>query len=205
MSKSENIFLFYFIRATRGQVHRCKRTVSRGPTECWLVHFVESRQQYRISIYRTDFFETMRGGYVLYTCCSAFVRLRKNVIGKHWSCDYSSRISRNGAKWVLRNKQFARSSAGWLLIKSCKYKVSVDVCSLADPIQSRCCTFDLCGLTDAHDVYCSVPARKTISRTDRFLADGRGNSVRHFAKSGILRLLELYHNISLVFRGRFKR
>jgi len=63
----------------------------------------------------------------------------------------------------LRNKQFARGSAGWLLIKSCKYKVSVDVCSLADPMQSRRCTFDPHGLTGAHDVYCSVPARKTIS------------------------------------------
>jgi len=63
----------------------------------------------------------------------------------------------------LRNKQFARGSAGWLLIKSCKYKVSADVCSFADPMQSRRCTFDPHGLTGAHDVYCSVPARKTIS------------------------------------------
>lgn len=57
-------------------------------------------------------------------------------------------------------------------------------------MQSRRCTFDPHGLTGAHDVYCSVPARKTISRTNRFLADGRGNSVRHFAKSGILPLSE---------------
>lgn len=37
----------------------------------------------------------------------------------------------------LRNKQFALGSTSWLLIKSCKYKVSVDVCSLPDRCNHR--------------------------------------------------------------------
>lgn len=37
----------------------------------------------------------------------------------------------------LRNKQFTLGSTSWLLIKSCKYKVSVDVCSLPDRWRGR--------------------------------------------------------------------